>query len=61
MRIVQPRQFRIEIFAWREGDEFFLSPHATAIRGRRPIQRFDDRHELEKAVRDKGNKLTWLD
>ena len=60
MPVLNRRKARITLFAWQEGDEFFMSPYEEALHGRRPIERFDSREELEAAVRAKGNAVEWL-
>lgn len=60
MRLVQQRKPRLTLFAWQEGDEFMLSTEREVTNRRRPIERYDSKLELEKAVSDRGNKVVWL-
>ena len=61
MRIINPgKTARITVYAWQEGSEFLLSPSREIEHGRRPIQRYDSRQELEQDVAARGNTVEWL-
>lgn len=59
MRIVGNNRKRV-VYAWQEGDEFMLSPFDTTKTGRRPIDRFDSKEELEAHVEPRGCEVKWL-
>lgn len=59
MKIISNRKVRT-VYAWQEGDEFFLSPFAEARGGRRPIDRFDSKEALEAYVEPRGCEVEWL-
>lgn len=62
MRIINPnRPARLTMYAWAEGDEFLLSPVPETKAGRRPVQRYSSRQELEQDVAGRGNRVQWLE
>jgi hypothetical protein len=60
MRFVSSKKPRLTLYAWQEGDEWLLSTELETKHGRRPIERYDSKQELEQAVSARGNKVTWL-
>jgi hypothetical protein len=61
MRIVSQQSDKREVFAWGEGDEWFLSPFPQVQNTRRPINRYNSREELLTAANAKHCRVTWQD
>lgn len=48
------------VYAEQAGDEFILSPFPEYKNGRRPVNRFDSREELERSVENRRCEVVWL-
>ncbi len=48
-----------EVFGWSDDYGFYLSPFATVVNGRRPINRYDTEEELLLVAQDRNCRVTW--
>lgn len=60
MRVIGNNRKIRTVYAWQEGDEFLLSPFPEAKGGRRPIDRFDNKEQLEASIDKRGCEVRWL-
>lgn len=60
MRIIGNNRNARTVYAWQDGDWFFLSPFSETKAGRRPMDHFDSREELEAHVAPRGCEVKWL-
>lgn len=48
------------VYAEQAGDEFVLSPFPEYKAGRRPVNRFDSRKQLEQYAETRRCEVVWL-
>lgn len=60
LMVQQARRDTRVVYAWEEGGEFLLSPFRETRNGRRPIDRFNSRDEIEAKAAERGVVVEWL-